>query len=236
VTSASRDPSITILIADATAMVCELLKSAFKRRPKYVVKACATTLEDIQRIAQRENINVPLIGTHLANGPFTGIQAVQQLRTVQPKSRSVLLCEGPQSALVVEAFRAGAKGVFQRSEQGFEDLCKCISRVHAGEIWASSKQLEAVMEALVRTAPLRLVGHGGMNLLSKREDEIVRLVTAGANNREIAAQLGLSQHTVKNYLFKIFDKVGVSSRVELVLYAMHMSKHSDSDIAGKFAS
>lgn len=212
--------AIHIVIADSTAMVCELLKSAFKRRPKFLVKSCATNLKNLEYIARHDHIDVPLVGTNLEEGPFTGVQAIQRLRLLQPRCRPVLLLDGSEDALIVEAFRAGAKGVFQRSEQGFEALCNCIARVHAGEIWANNKQLEAVMKALERTTPVRLTNRRGESLLSKRENEIVRLVAEGASNREIATRLGLSQHTVKNYLFKIFEKLGVSSRVELLLYAM----------------
>ena len=67
---------------------------------------------------------------------------------------------------------------------------------------------------------LRVVDAQGSNLLSKREEDVVHLVAEGLGNREIAQQLNLSKHTVKNYLFRIFDKLGVSNRVELVLYAV----------------
>jgi DNA-binding NarL/FixJ family response regulator len=78
-----------------------------------------------------------------------------------------------------------------------------------------------LMESLTPTVPPRLVNTRGGTLLSKRKDKIVRLVAQGASNREIASRLGLSPHTVRNYLFKIFDRLDVSSRVELVLYAMY---------------
>lgn len=232
----SESSAIHILIADGTAMGCELLKSAFKRRAKFVVKSCATNLRDLEHIARHDQFHVPLVGTNLEDGPFTGVQAIQRLRSLQPRCRPILLLEGAEDALVVEAFRAGAKGVFQLSEQGFEALCKCIARVHEGEIWVNSKQLEAVMKALERTTPLRLMDRRGEGLLSKREDEIVSLVSEGASNREIATRLGLSQHTVKNYLFKVFEKLGVSSRVELVLYAMHSGNKGTSSLPEKLAS
>lgn len=59
-----------------------------------------------------------------------------------------------------------------------------------------------------------------MKLLSKREADVVRLVSEGLSNREISVQLKLSEHTVRNYLFHVFDKIGVSTRVELVLYCL----------------
>jgi DNA-binding CsgD family transcriptional regulator len=75
-----------------------------------------------------------------------------------------------------------------------------------------------VIEALRESEPIRLVDSGGEAILSKREQDVVRCVAEGLSNREIASCLGLTEHTVKNYLFRIFDKLGVSSRVEVVLY------------------
>jgi DNA-binding NarL/FixJ family response regulator len=64
-------------------------------------------------------------------------------------------------------------------------------------------------------------GSGGQNLLTYREEQVVALVADGLTNRDVATELGLSEHTVKKYLFRIFDKLGISNRVELVLYAFH---------------
>ncbi len=81
-----------------------------------------------------------------------------------------------------------------------------------------------MIEAFSQLAPMRVVNADGMRLLTKREEEVVRLVAEGMQNREIAKELNLSEHTIKNYLFHIFDKLGVSSRVELVLYAVSSAK------------
>ena len=80
--------------------------------------------------------------------------------------------------------------------------------------------MEFVLDALTQARPLRVVNPEGLNLLSKREEEVMRLVAEGLGNREISELLALSEHTVKNYLFRIFDKLGISNRVELVLYAV----------------
>jgi len=89
------------------------------------------------------------------------------------------------------------------------------------------------MDAFTQLAPMRVVNADGMSLLTKREEDVVRLLAEGLQNREIAKELKLSEHTVKNYLFHIFDKLGVSSRVELVLYAVSSSKRMQTaDVQG----
>ncbi len=98
-------------------------------------------------------------------------------------------------------------------------LCKCISCVHDGEIWANSSQIKLALEALAEAPQLKIVDNGGRALLTERQMQIVRCVADGLTNREIADALNLSEHTVKNYMFRIFDKLGVSTRVEVVLYA-----------------
>ncbi len=122
-----------------------------------------------------------------------------------------------------ELFRAGARGVFDRSEFDIRLLCRCIRCVAAGQVWASSEQIDYVLDTFTDTASLRVVSAGGENLLTRRERDVVRLVVEGLVNREVAQQLGLSEHTVKNYLFNVFNKLGVSSRAELILYAVSNS-------------
>lgn len=84
----------------------------------------------------------------------------------------------------------------------------------------SGRELQFILEALAQSGPLRLVNARGKALLTKREEQVVRLVAEGLRNSEISRELGVSEHTVKNYLFRIFDKLGVSSRTELILYAV----------------
>jgi DNA-binding CsgD family transcriptional regulator len=116
---------------------------------------------------------------------------------------------------VIEAFRAGARGLFSRHES-LETLSKCVRRVYEGQIWANTEQVGFAIEALAGSPTVRAVGANGMELLSRRELEVVRCLAEGLSNREIAKRLGLSQHTIKNYLFRVFDKLGVSSRLELL--------------------
>src|SRR5579862_6013385 len=99
-------------------------------------------------------------------------------------------------------------------------LCKCILRVHQGQIWASNDQLSCLIDALAQVPGLRVVNSHGTKLLTPREEQVVALVADGLPNRDIALEMGVTENTVKKYLFYIFDKIGVSSRVELVLYAV----------------
>src|SRR5216684_6412923 len=147
------------------------------------------------------------------------------LRTIQPlnlATRPILLLEDCEHDLVIDAFRSGARGGFSRAESS-ERLSKCIYTVHKGQIWASTREMDHILEELMATRPRRIVDAHGSSLLSKREEEVVALVADGLTNRQISEQLKLSEHTVKNYLFKVFEKLGISTRVELVLYVLYKS-------------
>lgn len=130
-----------------------------------------------------------------------------------------MLLDASERTPVIEAFRCGARGVFCRTEP-LKLLAKSIRCVHEGQIWASSAELQFVLEAMAEPVTMSFINASGESLLSARELDVVRCVAEGLSNREIAQRLTLREHTVKNYLFRIFDKLGVSSRVEVVLYAL----------------
>jgi DNA-binding NarL/FixJ family response regulator len=211
---------ISVLIASKTAMAGELFAGALNRQSRFRVVASVTTAQEVLEAVQSVNLNVALISAALADGPLTGFTALRHLRKSAPNVKAVLLLDSPEQSLVFDAFRAGAKGVFCPSKSAFKALCRCVDRVHAGQIWAKSSELAYVLETFAKLTPMRVVDAGGARLLTKREEDVVRLLGDGLQNREIAQELNLSEHTVKNYLFHIFDKLGVSSRVELILYAV----------------
>jgi DNA-binding CsgD family transcriptional regulator len=139
----------------------------------------------------------------------------------------VVLLDSSKRDVILEAFRAGATGIFSRHES-VETLAKCVLSVCRGQIWANSQQMAYAVEALAASHSVRAVDAHGLNLLSKRELEVVRCLAGGLTNREIAEYLGLSQHTIKNYLFRVFDKLGVSSRVELLFMTLSQANQSRS--------
>ncbi len=221
---AGKQSAISVLVASPHAMTRELLLAALKRRGQFQVVKNATSAQEALEAIRAAEVDVALIGATLTDGPLSGCGALRQIRECSPDVKSVILLDGREHDLAVDAFRAGARGVFCLPQSTFKSLCKCVESVHAGQIWANSAELSEVMEAFSRLAPIRVVNTDGMRLLTKREEEVVRLLAEGMQNRDIARELKLSEHTIKNYLFHIFDKLGASSRVELVLYAVSSTK------------
>lgn len=205
-------------------MARELLVAALNRNRQFHVVDGCTTAQEVLEAAKSADLNVALISATLADGPLSGFGALRQIRECSPHVKSVILLENREHNLIVDAFRAGARGVFCLSQSTFKSLCRCVEQVHAGQIWANSAELSEVMEAFSQLAPMRVVNADGMRLLTKREEDVVRLLAEGMQNRDIAKELNLSEHTVKNYLFHIFEKLGVSSRIELVLYAVSCTR------------
>ncbi len=215
---ATSESVVSTLVADANLMLCTLLVQALKRYKELRIAACAVESTEVMEILTKTRIDVGLISASLRNGPLAGFGLVREIRIAHPNVRTVLLLDRWEQELVVDAFRAGARGILHRSTD-IKMLYKCMRSVHRGQLWASSRELEAVLDAFFHAAGLRVIDAKGAALLSKREEEVVRLVADGRSNRDIAHEMGLSEHTIKNHLFRIFDKLGVSSRVELVLYA-----------------
>jgi DNA-binding NarL/FixJ family response regulator len=206
----------------------ELFKQALERsRQSFKTIIYAVLRSELINTIMSRSLDIALISENLQDGPLTGFHVLHELRSLSPLTRAIMLLKTDSYELVVDAFRAGAKGVFCRNDS-LHLLPKCIRCVYRGQIWANSAHLDRVMEAFSSAAPLRLLGASGRRLLTKREEEVVKLVVEGFSNREAAQKLGLTEHTVSNYLFRIYDKIGISSRVELVLYALKESAQTRS--------
>ncbi len=207
---------VHVLVADSGPIQSELLMRALKSRRDFQVSAVALETPALHNYLQSNGADVVLI----SGNRLPDMSLVRWLRLSYPRVASVLLTESDDRELVVSALRAGAKGIFLFTHTPFAMLCKCIQCIARGEVWLNSRQMNYVLEALAEVPALRVVNTNGRSLLTPREEQVVALVADGLTNRGIAAELGLSEHTVKKYMLRIFDKVGISSRVELVLYAM----------------
>jgi len=213
-------PAINLVLAVESRMDGQLFKNALERpRQRLKVISCAVSKAEFATSVASHTLDVALVSESLQDGPLTGFHVLKDLHDLMPRIRPIMLLKSENDELVVDAFRAGAKGVFCRTEC-ISLLPKCIRAVHDGQIWANSRQLRSVMESLVSAAPLQFKAVSGRRLLTKREEDVAKLVVEGFSNREAAYKLGLTEHTVSNYLFKIYEKLGISSRVELVLYSL----------------
>jgi DNA-binding NarL/FixJ family response regulator len=213
----SAGPAIITLVADVSRMACQLMASAF-RQSVYPIEVIALAVDslEIQRAVEEFEPDVAVISAGLKDGPKMGLKAARELSLSGSKTKTIILTDTSASA-VNEVFRSGARGIIGRDEP-FETLCKCIYVVHQGQVWINSSQLVSLIGHLVKTAPASMVSVGGSKLLTKREEGVVGLVAEGLTNRAISHQLQLSEHTVRNYLFRIFNKLGTSNRLELALY------------------
>ena len=238
-TQRSSSQSIRVAVADATRMNSQLIVGALKRcHSNFEVRALASnSLRRLSRTAQDYQPDVVVISAQLEDGPLTGFKFLHQLRASESKTPTVMLLDSTERDLVVDAFRAGARGVFCRG-YSFKALPKCIRRVHEGQVWVNNVELEFLLELVISLRPMQARNNtGGMALLTPRERDVVRLAAEGMRNQEISVRLNLSEHTVRNYLFRIFEKLGISSRVELVLYAfsgvegISAPSHSSEDFA-----
>jgi len=217
---AGRSP-IRVLIALGSPMDCQLLQAALKRsRQQLHAVACAVSKTDIFHCLSRGNVDVALINADLEDGHMTGLDVLPEIHTSYQRTPVVSLFDTWNDDLIVHAFRAGAAGVFCRSEKNLDMLWKCISAVHEGQVWANSVQMQLLLRTLRKATPIRPHSSPGMNLLATRETQVANLVVEGLATKEIAKRLGITEHTVSNYLFRIYNKLGISSRVELVLYIM----------------
>ncbi len=216
---------VHVLVADSGPIQSQLLTRALKSHRDFVVSAVALEVSALHNFMQSNPVDVVLI----AGSRPPDLSLLRWLRVSHPKIAPVLLAEGEDRELVVNALRAGARGIFLFTQAPLSMLCKCIHCVSRGEVWINRQQISYVLDALSEVPALRVVNANGRSLLTPREEQVVALVADGLTNRGVADELGLSEHTIKKYLLRIFDKVGISSRVELVLYAMSHGEHRPSE-------
>ena len=231
--TASQAPSVvSILIADQSRMGGQLLAGSLAGKNRFKIIGTAADVEQALQILSFEHADVVVTALNLKNGPLSGFSLLRELRISHPSTRSVVLLDSLEDDLVLNAFLSGARGIFCRSGS-VKMLRKCLLSVHQGQVWADTNQMQVILEALESKAPLRAANSSPErnNQLRKREKEVLACVANGLTNREIAEQLRLSEHTVKNYLFRLCDKVGRSGRVELMLYALAHDQLADTRLA-----
>jgi DNA-binding NarL/FixJ family response regulator len=219
---------IRILLADSNQMRLQLLTSALRRRSEFKINACPLDVDIVLKVLEAPT-DVLVLPANTQGGNWKDMAVLRRLHISSPDVAKVLLLESSDREVVINAFRSGARGLFCLAESSFRLFCRCIQVVHRGQVWANAQQIDYLVELVSQVPSLRVVNGRGNSLLTPREEQVVALVAEGLSNREVAQELGLSEHTIKKYLFRIFDKLGISTRVELVLYAVNHGDHRSAD-------
>ena len=221
--------AMRIVLAESTRMANQLLSNALPRDHRFRLAGQAVTSSELLQ-ALSEGCDVAVVAADLER-EGGGMEVARMLRDSRPQVKLVLLLDELRYEPVVAAFRAGAMAVFGRN-QSLDQLWKCLACVHAGQIWAGTRELQFVLEALQHSMPARIINEHGISLLTEQEEKIVFHVCEGLTNREIAERMELSEHTVKNHLFRIYSRLGISSRVEVmfsvftqhIIHAPHLAE------------
>ena len=223
--------AIRVLILDDQNLFREGISRILSTQPGIEIAECADNPAAGVDAIRKLRPDVALIGW-AASSPHSHkiFSAIQDARL---QTRVIMLVDEELKEDFLEAVRQGCCGIVPRQTSS-EMLVKSIRKVHAGEFWLDRTTTAEVIRRLAKRSPggtntgarLGLREQGGA--LSVREREIVTLVAQGFKNKEMAERMFISQQTVKNHLHNIFDKLGVSDRLELALYAIHHNLHDQS--------
>jgi len=223
---------IRVLVADSSQTQSDVLAHALKRQPRFKVNTCHAEVSECISALQAATFDVLLIGAELEEDLATLCKAIRKIHSSFPKTAIVVLINSYDRFTVISSFRSGANALFCLSSQPFKALCKCIHVVHNGQYWISDEQVKYLVEALPQTTPSSVTDVTGKPLLTARENQVATLVAEGLSNRAIASQLRLTENTIKKSLLRIFEKLGISNRVELVLYALTQRGPQDAKTEG----
>jgi DNA-binding NarL/FixJ family response regulator len=222
-------PKIRIVVADDHPIFRDGLCKLLALEEDFEVVAQAQDGRQVLEVLQQLSPDILLLDLKMPG--LDGLATLQRLQAVKNKTRVIVLTASDDKNEFVQAMRLGTSGIVLK-QTATELLIKSIRRVHAGEIWLDSHTTAAVIRQFVAAdeAPPQLVPaipgrERERSPLSQREREIVALVAQGFKNKEMAEKMFISEQTVKNHLHNIFDKLGVSDRLELALYAIHNNLH-----------
>jgi DNA-binding NarL/FixJ family response regulator len=207
---------VRVIVADTQAIFRAGLRKVFALEDDIRVVGQAETLAQAQSAVKKFSSDVVIFEAALAPNP---VEAVADLIRQNPQMRIVVVTPGADEELTLELFRRGTHGIVSREVEP-ELLVDCLRKVAAGETWLENKAVHWVMEAY-RNQSNRPAGARPKVQLTPKETLIVSCVTQGMKNKEIALRVGTTEQVVKNYLRKVYDKLGVADRLELALYCLN---------------
>jgi DNA-binding NarL/FixJ family response regulator len=206
---------IRVILADTQAIFRAGLRKIFALEDDIRVVGQAETLPQTQSAVTKFSADVLIFESALAPNP---VEAVTELLRQAPQLKIVVVTPASDEQLTLDLFRRGAHGILSREVEP-EILVDCLRKVAAGEPWLENQAIHWVMEAY-RGHNLRPSGARPKVQLTPKEALIVSCVTQGMKNKEIAIRVGTTEQVVKNYLRKVYDKLGVADRLELALYCL----------------
>jgi DNA-binding NarL/FixJ family response regulator len=214
--SSGTSPLIRVILADTQAIFRAGLRKIFALEDDIRVVGQAETLAQTQSAVTKFSADVLILESELAPNP---VEAVMELQRQAPDLKIVVVTPASDEQLTLDLFRRGAHGILSREVEP-EILVDCLRKVAAGEPWLENQAIHWVMEAY-RGHSLRPSGARPKVQLTPKETVIVSCVTQGMKNKEIALRVGTTEQVVKNYLRKVYDKLGVADRLELALYCLN---------------
>ncbi len=214
-----KQPQVRILIVDDHAIFRSGLRKLIESQPGLVVAGEASSAREA--LALVSELRPDLMLLDLSMPKESGLEVLRRVDEARIELRTVLLVAGIEKEQIIEALRLGARGVMLKNTASLM-LYKCIRAVTMGEYWIDQECVSSLVSR-IRTAPehARETSHGTRFGLTGRELEILSAVTDGCSNREIADKFQISEQTVKHHLTSIYEKVGVSNRLELALIAIN---------------
>jgi DNA-binding NarL/FixJ family response regulator len=207
---------IRIILADSQAIYRVGIRKVFGLEEDLRVVAQADSLENLRSAIERFPTDVVLLEGGLLNGTAN---VIPELLRAAPDVKMIVQAVSADENHTVELYRRGVRGIISRSISP-DLLVRCVRRIAAGETWIDNQSINWVIEAY-RAQAAALVSPRTQPRLSPKELAIITCITQGKRNKEIAFQLGTTEQVIKNYLRKIYDKLGVSDRLELALYCLH---------------
>src|ERR1700761_7272533 len=208
-------PLIRVILADTQAIFRAGLRKIFALEDDIRVVGQAETLPQTQSAVTKFSADVLIFESALAPNP---VEAVTEILRQAPNLKVVVVTPASDEQLTLDLFRRGAHGILSREVEP-EILVDCLRKVAGGEPWLENQAVQWVMEAF-RGHNLRPSGARPKVQLTPKETLIVSCVTQGMKNKEIAIRVGTTEQVVKNYLRKVYDKLGVADRLELALYCL----------------
>ena len=208
---------IKIALADDHTIFRDGLRRLLQLEPDFDIVAEAEDGSDVPDILRDQSPDILLLDLKMPG--LDGLSVLQRLQAQKHKTKIIVLTASDDEGEYVQAMKYGTCGIVLK-QTATDLLIKSIRKVYEGEIWLDAKTTAAVMRQFASPADPG-PRERDKPRLSNREREIVALVAQGFKNKEIAERMFISEQTVKNHLHNIFDKLGVSDRLELALYAIH---------------